>query len=321
MMNTKVLVPNDRIYMGNKCICISDFDRWYSSNTRKFAARFYKHKTKLKCGKDYYKLDRDDFKKVVNIKKLGSSSGYLITESGFRKLVATFRARSQEENEIIDSLNEYFAKTTEIDTKKILTDGESSSVCSIKTFDSMLTILDSITKSVDNISKVKAEQDNLYGIFEKFIENQTKLLEANNKIIAEQAKVNEKLMTILVSVIEKIGSDNQGYCYDEAPIIIKEAPSYAEWKKDVSKAVQLILGVCEKYSDENDVLHSAYDLLRTKYGIVFEQESREYRNKKGRAPFSTKELIYWMETTKETYKNLLIGILNSMYNNAKRGVA
>ena len=104
------------------------------------------------------------------------------------------------------------------------------------------------------------------------------------------------------------------------PIILKEDASYKDWCKAIGKAVGLILGLKREWT-ESSVLHTAYDRIRAQYGIVWEQEAKEFKQEYGRGPVNTRELCYWMETTKKNYKNLLIGKLNTIYSECRREAA
>lgn len=102
-------------------------------------------------------------------------------------------------------------------------------------------------------------------------------------------------------------------------LILKEDSSYDEWKKIVNHALDCIIKVNPDLA-KSDILHNAYDRIRTQYGVVWEQEAKEFKADYGRSPVNTRELCWWMETNKPTYKNLLIGKLNTMYSEAKRSL-
>ena len=106
----------------------------------------------------------------------------------------------------------------------------------------------------------------------------------------------------------------------DVPLIIKEDTSYEEWKKAINHALDLIIRDGNGLT-RSDILHDAYDRIRAQYGIVWEQEAKEFKNEFERGPVNTKELCWWMETRKPTYKNLLIGKLNTIYSEVKRGKA
>lgn len=103
-------------------------------------------------------------------------------------------------------------------------------------------------------------------------------------------------------------------------LILKEDATFKEWGKIVDNAVALILKVKPDWT-KSSVLSSAYDRLRAQYGIVWEQEAKEFKEAMGRGPISTRELCWWIESNKKNYKNLLIGKLNTIYSEAKRQAA
>ena len=56
-------------------------------------------------------------------------------------------------------------------------------------------------------------------------------------------------------------------------------------------------------------------MLKRQYGTVWEQEKKEFTNDFKRGPVNTMELEWWIEKKKPSYRNLLIGKLNTIYSN------
>lgn len=92
---------------------------------------------------------------------------------------------------------------------------------------------------------------------------------------------------------------------------------FKNWKYNTIRFANKVLTVDRSYKTTNEVLHKAYELLRKEYGVVWEQEKKEFYNINGRTPVSTLELQYWIETTKPTYKNLLTAKLDTLYHKVK----
>lgn len=63
----------------------------------------------------------------------------------------------------------------------------------------------------------------------------------------------------------------------------------------------------------SDILKDAYGVMNAVYGIVWAQEKKEFFEDQGRSPFSTRELIFWMEKKNPATVNLLSSIINGMY--------
>lgn len=92
---------------------------------------------------------------------------------------------------------------------------------------------------------------------------------------------------------------------------------FKNWKYNTIRFANKVLTVDKTYKTTNEVLHKAYELLRKEYGVVWEQEKKEFYNINGRTPVSTLELQYWIETTKPTYKNLLTAKLDTLCHKVK----
>lgn len=92
---------------------------------------------------------------------------------------------------------------------------------------------------------------------------------------------------------------------------------FKNWKSNTVRFANKVLTVDRSYKTTNEVLHKAYELLRKEYGVVWEQEKKEFYDINGRTPVSTLELQYWIETTKPTYKNLLTAKLDTLCHKVK----
>lgn len=103
----------------------------------------------------------------------------------------------------------------------------------------------------------------------------------------------------------------------DSAILIKEDASFEEWKKGIKKALDLIMRENPNLT-KSSILSGAYNRIREQYGIVWEQEAKEFKNEYGRGPINTQELCWWLETNKRPCKNLLIGKLNTIYGEEKR---
>lgn len=169
--------------------------------------------------------------------------------------------------------------------------------------------------------------DEVYALIDRMSEiynvrlavTEQKLEEFKNKFDEVMKKLEELNVSPVIPV-----QDSESKKKDElsilTPIILKEDSTYGEWVKAVKRAVGLILKLKPEWT-ESSVLSSAYERIRAQYGVVWEQEAKEFKNEYGRGPVNTRELCYWMETTKKNYKNLLIGKLNTIYSECRREAA
>ena len=74
--------------------------------------------------------------------------------------------------------------------------------------------------------------------------------------------------------------------------------SYAVWKTELND-------ICHKaHKDIGKYLSLTYKYMTKNYGIVWDQEEKEYKEANGHKPYSTTQLAHWMETTKPAYHNL-----------------
>lgn len=154
--------------------------------------------------------------------------------------------------------------------------------------------------------------DEVYALMDRMAEIYQK---SNNEL---KAKVEE-----LINKVNELTENKeipQPAENNETVLILKQDATYDEWQKIINRALDLIMKEKPEWT-KSDILHVAYNRLKTQYGVVWEQESKEFKEEYGRGPINTRELCWWMETTKPTYKNLLIGKLNTIYSEAKRGIA
>lgn len=201
-----------------------------------------------------------------------------------------------------------------------------------------------VNKNLDtdlNLNKgnptVQMPFDQLFAMVDTQMEKQAAFIkclqESNERLVDEISRLTgavDSLMQVLTTTSVTIKSPQSeseilnvpalSESVFDVPLIIKEDTSYEEWKKAINHALDLII------RDGNDVtrssiLHDAYDRIRAQYGIVWEQEAKEFKTEFERGPVNTKELCWWMETRKSTYKNLLIDKLNTIYSEIRRGKA
>lgn len=144
---------------------------------------------------------------------------------------------------------------------------------------------------------------------------------SNNELKEKIDELSNKVETLINELTElKNSNPVQTNEIDPSVLILKYDASYEEWKKGINKALDIILKAKPDWTKDS-ILSAAYKRLRSQYGIVWEQEAKEFKEEYGRGPVNTRELCWWMETNKPIYKNLLVGKLNTMYSEVKRGLA
>lgn len=163
--------------------------------------------------------------------------------------------------------------------------------------------------------------DEVYSLVDRLSEIQmsalNQLQDENRELKDSIMKLSEKLDSLLQQNSKT--EDIKEVSVFDTPIILKENPSYEEWKSGINRACDLIIKI-KPSKTKSDILHEAYNRIRSQYGIVWEQEAKEFKNEFERSPVNTRELCWWIETTKKNYKDLLIGKLNTIYSEAKRGM-
>lgn len=85
---------------------------------------------------------------------------------------------------------------------------------------------------------------------------------------------------------------------DDKPYHPIDEMDYAAWKNDINS-------VCRIYGfDVGKMLSLTYKYMTKNYGIVWDQEAKDYFKANGHKPHSTSQLAFWLESTKPAYKNL-----------------
>lgn len=282
----------EKIYEGQRVITLSDIDHCTSEKSRYYCMKFYLQKEKLIEGTDYFHIPAEEYRKICEVKTCNGAGGFMLTSKGFQKLYEMKSNRSKLDRDIKKGVMRYFKEVERDSNLNHSTDGE---------------------------------QELLSSVLSKYIEVQMNVLKMNQEIMLRQEKANEELRAICSELINRIPDVKEDYGltrskkeiaigdYCETPIIIKESDDYQTWKKNINKAVGMIVGLKGKYKTDNEVLHEAYNALRDQYGVVWDQSKKDFRESEGRSPANTQELIYWLERNKTTYKNLLISKLNTIY--------
>lgn len=167
------------------------------------------------------------------------------------------------------------------------------------------------SKAEEKIEPIKLEaqvvpQTDISKMFERVMDLQMKHLEAEREANKE---LREMLKTAIDALNDVAGRDTAAL----SEITIEAVnDDFRLWKQNVLRCANKVISLNKDFKSTNSVLSEAYKLLRNQYGVVWEQEKKDFLDKNGRSPVSTLELQYWIEATKPQNKNLLIAKLDTL---------
>ena len=138
-------------------------------------------------------------------------------------------------------------------------------------------------------------------------------LDEMRSLIDEERKQKNELLLILKNTID-ILSDRCKVDTAQLAAVTMEAcnKDFSNFKSNINRLCKKVLEVNSDYKTQNEVLSDAYALLRKEYGVVWEQEKKDFVSVNGRAPVSTLELEFWIESTKPAHENLLSGKIDTL---------
>lgn len=238
----------------------------------------------LKEGEDFYKLPWEVYRMYSKGKNKNSSNGsYLITEKGYKVIFKNLDTID------CDIINTYYN-----DAPKIAKIKEKDEQNNKETENNLLneTDLSSNDKTIELLSDFIKMQSNIL----------QEIKDEHIRFLNGLASMFDKMVETSIN-IEKNDSS--------LPTEKSDISDYEHFKKMITQYANKVLSNSSKYKTTNDVLSEAYKRLRDQYGVVWEQEKKDFYNTVGRSPISTLELEWWIEK-KPIYKELLIGKLETM---------
>lgn len=139
------------------------------------------------------------------------------------------------------------------------------------------------------------------------------LIQVQNILQREKNKNNHLYTDLTAEKAREMFKDE----FEKSPdLVAAEENHYDIWRKYISGLTKKIVKMNSKYKSEAGVLTKAYSKMTGTYGIVFEQERKEFKEQNsGAVPEDNLELIYWMELKNKCTKNLLGSILYDMAEN------
>lgn len=292
-----------RTYNGSRVLNIRDIDHILeckkNETSKKMWAAINKRKENpLINGTDYVFVPKELFKNYINDNDTYSfpKGGYLITASGYAKaygndadkdiLAKYYGIKFEEENpESKPEIKEEVKgnKAEQIATSQVTQDAASSV----------------------NVT-----------LMQEMINNCNKVMDLQMQFIQHEREANEELRGIIKDMVASIALANDNkerMCNLEAMVMELANVEYREWKKTIIDCANKVVTKNPKYKSTSEVLSDSYKLLNKEYGVVWDQEKKEFYNIEGRSPSGTLELEWWIEMHKPQYKNLLIGKLNTLY--------
>lgn len=242
----------------------------------------------LKEGIDYYKVPWEVYRIYSSSGSKNTSKGsYIITESGYKII---FKKLDDIDCNII---NTYYNDEPVIIKEEKKKDKEK--VENIKPQEE-----EKVEQNIPDEKHISSSGKDV-DLLSEFIKMQTNILQ-------EIKDEHIRFLNGMMSLMNKgITSDNE----KQTEISNIDISDYDQFKKQITHYANKVLSNSTKYKSTNDILSEAYKRLRNQYGIVWEQEKKDFYNSIGRSPVSTLELEWWIEQ-KPVYKDLLIGKLETM---------
>ncbi|MGM9890831.1 MAG: phage antirepressor N-terminal domain-containing protein [Floccifex porci] len=115
-----------------------------------------------------------------------------------------------------------------------------------------------------------------------------------------------KLAQIIIERAEAVKSIPEKKISNEISVIPSDSKI---WKQKIYGMIDRVLDKDIRFSDANDVMKYIYDYMRKNYGIVWEQEIRDYMEQNGcvKKP-STIDIVYNNETYRSIFESVLTDI-------------
>lgn len=292
---------------GQRVVTYADVDRVHGRPEGTCKRNFQYQKSHFVEGEDYFKLSKDEFRPFgENPNYNYPRGGYLITEKGYLLLIKSFNddLAWEVQKQLVAA---YFQITKDISEKN---EKPKRKYTKRKNEELPIIIETPTTTSI-------MEQPKTNDILNKFFDVQMKQIELQNKQIQEMSKIMNSMLDYLMN-IPKISPMTTLNSIEKIPGINMESVyGYEEWKREINKAADMIVNLdSDKYKTRNNVLSDAYRLLRKEYGIVWEQEKKEFYQKMDRSPVNTLELAWYIEQ-RPIYSNMLLAKLNNIYHEVK----
>lgn len=165
-------------------------------------------------------------------------------------------------------------------------------------------------KVADPVIPTKPADRYLPQYYEKLFDEQIKTMQG---VMAQIQKDNSELRAMLMETINILKMRESVDVIQIGAISMELCDySFRQFKKKATEKANEIISKKAKYKTTNEVYSDVYKLLRAEYGIVWEQEKKEFVEVNGYQPASTLQLCYWIEANKPTYHNLFFSKLDTL---------
>ena len=143
----------------------------------------------------------------------------------------------------------------------------------------------------------------------------SRYMDEMHNLIETERKANDELRNLLRETIGLLKT-KESVDVMEIGAISMELCDYGfrQFKKKATEKANEIIAKNAKYKSTNAVYSDVYKLLRAEYGVVWEQEKKEFVEVNGYQPASTLQLCYWIEANKPTYHNLFMSKMDTLMN-------
>ena len=289
VQNTDIRIKE---WNGQRVVTFKDIDEAHNIKPGSARSAFYRHRDNFIENKDYFKLTGEQFDPYNDTSYKYPKGVYVVTESGYLMIVKPMNDEIswKIQRELVNS---YFK---------------------VKVIENEVAQLPSSTATWDKLDAL-----------EKFLDVQIKMIEMERENARALREENADLRGMVKDLVSLVARQFEPQPEPVTKPIVQESKpesqeriSYTEFKRQVNKACESIVAFhIPKYKDKNSILHEAYSRIRNEYGIVYEQEKKEYYNDTGKSPTSTLELQWYIEQTKPACKNLLLCKLNTIYKEVK----
>ena len=138
-------------------------------------------------------------------------------------------------------------------------------------------------------------------------------INANTKIMEQIQKDNAELREMLKTAIDIIEKRESVDVMQIGAVSMELCDyNFRQFKKTATEKANMVMSKHKTYKSTNSVWSDAYKLLRAEYGVVWEQEKKDFIDVNGYPPASTLQLCYWIEANKPAYHNLFLTKLDTL---------
>lgn len=141
----------------------------------------------------------------------------------------------------------------------------------------------------------------------------SRYMDEMHNLIETERKANDELRNLLRETIGLLKTKESVDVMEIGAISMELCDySFRQFKKKATEKANEVISKNAKYKTTNEVYSDVYKLLRAEYGVVWEQEKKEFVEVNGYQPASTLQLCYWIEANKPTYHNLFMSKMDTL---------